>query len=301
LKIDRLLGILTILLQNDQVTAPQLAEKFEVNRRTISRDIDSLCQAGIPIVTRQGMGGGISIVEGFKLDKSILTKNELSNIIIALKGIGSISDQSPIERTLDKLGANTEAVVSMSEPIIIDLGSHFKTKLTDKIELIKKAVVEAKIIEFRYYYHKGIVERKIEPYFVIFQWNAWYVFGFCLLRQDWRLFKLMRLWDLSLSDEVYNPKVIPTDKRDFNEGFTEDIKLVAIFDVSERYKLIETYGLDSYQETEEGLHFEMGFTNEKFMINWLLSFGCKVKVLEPSGVILTIQDEARRMIKQYGD
>ena len=61
MKLDRLMGILTVLLQNDRVTAPYLAEKFEVNRRTIGRDIDALCQAGIPIVTHQGSGGGISI------------------------------------------------------------------------------------------------------------------------------------------------------------------------------------------------------------------------------------------------
>ena len=72
MKLDRLLGILTVLLQNDRVTAPYLAEKFEVSRRTISRDIDALCQAGIPIVTHQGTGGGISIAEGFKLDKHVL-------------------------------------------------------------------------------------------------------------------------------------------------------------------------------------------------------------------------------------
>ena len=299
MKIDRLLGILTILLQNDQVTAPQLAEKFEVNRRTIGRDIDTLCQAGIPIVTRQGMGGGISIVEGFKLDKSILTKNELSNIIIALKGIGSISNQSPIERTLDKLGANTEAVVSMREPIIIDLGSHEETKLAEKIEQIKTAINEVKTIKFKYYYDKGISKRKIEPYFVVFQWNAWYVFGFCLLRQDWRLFKLMRLWDLERCDESYTIRDIPPQERDFNSHYIEMINLVALFDESERYKLIETYGLDSYVEIEEGLLFEMGFVNKGFLMNWLLGFGSKVKVLEPVDVIEELKREAEKMLAKY--
>ena len=68
MRLDRLLGILTVLLQNGRVTAPSLAEKFEVSRRTIGRDIDALCLAGIPIVTHQGGGGGVSIAEGFKLD-----------------------------------------------------------------------------------------------------------------------------------------------------------------------------------------------------------------------------------------
>ena len=112
MKLDRLLGILTTLLQNDRMTAPELAEKFEVSRRTIGRDIDALCIAGIPVVTHQGIGGGISIAEGFKLDKSVLTADELSGMIAALKGIGSISPQSNIERTLDKLHANASSVGS---------------------------------------------------------------------------------------------------------------------------------------------------------------------------------------------
>ena len=124
MKIDRLLGILTVLLQNTRVTAPYLAEKFEVNRRTIGRDIDTLCQAGIPIITHQGTGGGISIAEGFKLDKRLLTTDELTGIIAALKGIGTLSEQSRIERTLDKLGANSDSVVSLHEPIVIDLASY---------------------------------------------------------------------------------------------------------------------------------------------------------------------------------
>jgi predicted DNA-binding transcriptional regulator YafY len=129
MKLDRLLGILTVLLQNDRVTAPELAEKFEVNRRTIGRDIDALCQAGIPIVTHQGVGGGIAIAEGFKLDKSVLTADELSGIIAALKGLGSVSERSNFERTLDKLRFNSDSVVSLREPVIIDLASYYKGQL----------------------------------------------------------------------------------------------------------------------------------------------------------------------------
>ncbi len=194
MKLDRMLGILTILLQKDRVTAPELAAKFEVNRRTIGRDIDALCQAGIPVVTHQGAGGGLSIAEGFKLDKSVLTSDELSGIITALKGLGSVSAGSNIERTLDKLHANSDAVISLREPVIIDLASHYGGQLTDKIEKIKRAVLESQSIAFDYLYDKGQSHRRIEPYFVLFQWTAWYVFGFCRKRQDWRMFKLLRLW-----------------------------------------------------------------------------------------------------------
>ena len=299
MKLDRLIGILTILLQNDKVTAPYLAEKFEVTRRTIGRDIDALCQAGIPIVTYQGAGGGISIAEGFKLNNNVLTAGELSGIIAALKGIGSVSEQSQIERTLDKLGANADAVVSLSEPVVIDLASYHKAQLTEKIEIIKQAILGRKLIEFVYFYEKGESKRRIEPYIVIFQWASWYVFGYCLERQDWRLFKLTRLWRLTTTNEQFDVKDIPLEKRDFNSFFAQETKVVAIFDKSMKYQLIETYGLDCYTETAEGLYFETDFTNRNYILSWLLSFGDKVRVLEPIDIAEHIQATAKNILSLY--
>lgn len=301
MKLDRLFGILTILLQKDRVTAPELAEKFEVSRRTIGRDIDAMCRAGIPVVAHQGSGGGISIAEGFKLDKSVLTADELSGIIAALKGIGSVSQQSNIERVLDKLRVNTDAVVSMREPVVIDLASYDRGQLTDKIELIKRAVLYGQIIEFDYFYEKGESHRHIEPYFVIFQWAAWYVFGFCLERSDFRLFKLGRLWNLRLCDERFAPREIPAEKRDFKAWFEEDKehKLVALFDPSEKYQLIETYGLHCYEETAEGLRFEIKFTKREYILVWLLGFGGKVKVLEPEYIVENLKTAAENILSRY--
>jgi len=299
MKLDRMLGILTILLQNDRVTAPYLAERFEVNRRTIGRDIDSLCMAGIPIVTHQGFGGGISIAQGFKLDASVLTTDELSSIITALKGFGSISEQSQVERTLDKLGVKNDAVVSMGESIIIDLASYHKCSLKPKIEQIKQAILKARLIEFDYYYDKGKTRRRIEPYFIIFKWNTWYTFGFCLERQDYRLFKLLRLWELDTCEESYTPREIPDDKRDIGSHLTDDIKLVAVFDPSEKYQLIENYGLNCYTETADGLLLEVGFTSYGYMVSWLLSFGSKVKVLEPDYLAEDIKATAKKILSCY--
>jgi len=299
MKLDRLLGILTVLLQKDRVTAPELAEKFEVSRRTIGRDIDALCMAGIPVVSHQGSGGGISIADGFKLDKSVLTTEELSGMIAALKGIGSISAMSHIERVLDKLNANSDAVVSMREPIIIDLASHYKGQLTEKIEQIKQAVLQERLIEFDYFYDKGDSHRRIEPYFVIFQWTAWYVFGFCMERQDFRLFKLTRLWNLQLCDEQYELREIPPEKRDFGQNFTDHIKFVALFDPSVKYQLIEHYGLNCYTETDEGLLFEFMFTNRDYLASWLLGFGSMVKVLEPDYIAEDIQRAAENILSRY--
>lgn len=94
MKIDRLLGIITVLLQNEKVTAPYLAEKFEVSRRTINRDIEDICKAGIPIVTQQGVNGGISISDGYKIDKTLFTHDELKAVLSGLLSLNSVSQDS---------------------------------------------------------------------------------------------------------------------------------------------------------------------------------------------------------------
>ena len=87
MKLDRLIGILSILLQRERVTAPELAERFEVSRRTIQRDVEALCRAGIPLVTVQGAGGGISILEGYRVDRTVLTGPEMQDILAGLRSL----------------------------------------------------------------------------------------------------------------------------------------------------------------------------------------------------------------------
>jgi predicted DNA-binding transcriptional regulator YafY/general stress protein 26 len=302
MKLDRLLGILVVLMQNDRVTAPYLSQKFEVTRRTIGRDIDALCQAGIPVVTRQGAGGGISIAEGFKLDKSVLTTDELSGIIAALRGLGSVSGTSQMERTLDKLGAGKDAVVSLKEPVVIDLAAHHKTSLTEKIAGLKRAIGERRLVEFDYYYEKGRTRRRVEPCLILFQWTAWYLFGFCRERADFRMFKLARLWDLEVCEETFAPREIPPERCDFGAFLHDDEKLVALFEPSAQYRLIEEYGLGCYAVTEDGrLRLEIGFTNRDFIVQWLLGFGEKVRVLEPSSVAEALRQTAKKMLEAYGE
>ena len=113
------------------------------------------------------------------------------------------------------------------------------------------------------------------------------------------MFKLQRLWDLNTRDETFAPREIPPERRDFNTHFTDDIKLVAVFAPSEKYKLIESYGLNCYTETEEGLRMEIGFTNRDFLMGWLLGFGANVKVLEPQEIAEDIQAAAENILSRY--
>ena len=294
------MGILTILLQMDKVTTRYLADRFEVTRRTISRDIDALCRAGIPVVTQQGGDGGVSLPKEFKLDKNILTQDELANILIGLKGLASVSRKSSIEKILEKLSLKNEAVVSLNESIIIDLASHYKGSLTEKIDLIKRAIRDHKVISFDYYYEKGESRRVIEPYFIVFQWTSWYVFGYCKLRDDFRMFKLNRLWDLIITQEAFSIRAIPPEKRQMEHSHSDNNTLIALFDPTVKYQLIETYGVDCFQEQTDGrLRLEVRFTNRKHILSWALSFGNLVSVLHPKDMIIEIRQIALKMTLLY--
>ena len=138
MKIDRLIGILSILLQKDKVTAAELAEKFEVSRRTIIRDIEDINMAGIPIATSQGNGGGISIMEGFRIDRTLLSSDEMKAIMTGLNSLDSISGSNRYKQLMNKLSADSDHLVNADNHIIIDLSMWDKSAVSEKIELIKK-------------------------------------------------------------------------------------------------------------------------------------------------------------------
>ncbi len=300
MKIDRMLGIVMILLQKDKVTAPYLAEKFEVSKRTINRDIDALCMAGIPIVTTQGGNGGISIADGYRIDKSVLTYDEMQKLVTALKGMDSISSEAGTEQLLNKFFVKKDQVLSIKDSIIINLASHYKSDLADKITVIREAILDNKLISFRYYSSKGDAERTIEPYYLAFQWSAWYVFGYCKERRDFRLFKLNRLCELKNTGLKFEPREIAEGHKDFDHYFTDEYQITILFDPEVKYRLIDEYGRESFEVNEEGkLLFRMGFTNKNYMLSWILSFGDKAEVLYPKGLKHEIRSIAENILKHY--
>lgn len=299
MKIDRLIGILTVLLQKGRVTAPELALRFEVSRRTIQRDIEDLCMAGIPVITYQGGGGGIGIADGFNLDKSLLKAEELQHVLIGLKSLGSISDNTKIDELIRKLSPK-DSPLQIADSIVIDLSSHYKNSLSEKIALLKTAILNKLKVSFDYYSPGGHRNRIAEPYLITFKWTAWYVLCFCCESQEFRLFKLNRLWKAELLDHTFVPKAIPEDKRDLDEVFKDDAQVTLIFDKSVEYLVIEAYGPESYEVQKDGtLKATLGYTNRAFILSWILGFGDKVIVLSPPDMIEAHQKIIKKAISNY--
>lgn len=299
MKIDRLMAILTYLLRQDKTTAGELAARFEVSRRTILRDLETLSMAGIPICTLPGIGGGISLMPGYKLDKSVLTAEELQSIFAGIKSLHSVSPGSDFEHLLEKLAPGRDAVVSMTEPIVIDLSSHYRISLSEKIGLLKQAIREKRRVMFDYYYEKGTSRRIIEPYFIAFKWTAWYLFGWCTERQDFRLFKLNRLWELKLMESVFQTRPIPPEKAVLDGALHDELCMQVRFDPSVRYLLIETYGLHCFEETAQGLEMNIEYTNRDYLFRWVLGFGSYAEVLGPPEVRQAFVEEVQKLTHCY--
>ena len=177
MKIDRLIGILSILLQEENTTAPELAERFEVSRRTINRDIEDLCKAGIPIKTAQGTGGGISIMDGYRMDRTILSSKDMQMILAGLRSLDSVSGSRYYSQLMEKIQTGSSEFISGRDSMLIDLSSWYKGSLAPKIEVIQSAIENRRIIRFKYYAPSGESKRRVEPYYLVFQWSRVVVLG----------------------------------------------------------------------------------------------------------------------------
>ena len=301
MKLDRMIGILAVLLQRERVTAPELAGRFEVSRRTITRDIDALCRAGIPIVTRQGRDGGIAIMDGYRVDRALLTGADMRAILAGLRSLDSVSGTNRYAQLMEKLSAGSADVLTADDRILIDLASWYREPLSRKIGLIHDAIETHRAIAFRYYAPGGESERAIEPYYLVFRWASWYVWGWCRTRGDWRLFKLNRLSQPVMLDG-FERREAPLPDFSESRAFPERFRVKALVEARQKWRLVEEYGEDCYQAQPDGrLRFERGFADREHLAAWMLSFGRGAEVIEPAWLRGELRGLGEWLTKTYDE
>ena len=299
MKTERLIGILSILLQRERVTAPELARQFEVSRRTIQRDIDCLCRAGIPLVTAQGTGGGISIMEGYRVDRTLLTAPEMQAILAGLRSLDSVSGTRRYAQLMEKLSAGASGLLPAGAHLLIDLSSWYKTSLPPKIELVQQAITERRTLRFSYFSPSGTSARTAEPYYLVFHWSSWYLWGWCRAREDFRLFKLNRMTDLA-AGEPFAPRPAPPPDLAPERVFPVKYRVTILFDPACRWRLVEEYGADCFAEQPDGrLLFTGGFPDADSVLCWVLTFGEKAELIAPQALRLRLGELAKALAARY--
>lgn len=275
MKLDRLLGITMELLRQKKVTAPELAEKFEVSVRTIYRDMDTIGLAGIPIMATSGSTGGFELMPGYFLTKQHFSVEELSMIYHFFKGLEDSSSPEAAGSITQKL-ATLRPDMAQNTTILFDLQA--SPEETKYLTVIHQAIAESQTLLLTYSDSQGQkTQREIIPYHLLWERGVWYIESFCLLRQAKRHFRVSRIETLSISGKWDAPKPELTDDvYDESSGILTTLEFS--FSVISRVK---AQFPSEWEETKQGIRVNTTFYDEDYALSVLLSYGQHVKVLSP--------------------
>ncbi|MEG6612022.1 YafY family protein [Pseudoclostridium thermosuccinogenes] len=301
MKVNRLLEIIIILLNRGTVTAKELADRFGVSTRTIYRDIDVLSYSGVPVFTSKGNGGGISLLEDFSLNKTILSKQESESMMLALKTLQA-TKYPQIDMILDKIGGIFKNAVS-SDFAYIDFSPWSSNPNEhNKFADIKEAILSRTVISFDYINADGSKSsRSVEPMKLIFKGQAWYLWGYCKLREDFRTFRISRIKNVVVTKESFerrNPDNI--EKRAKDEKPKEMVNLKLKFYPQALHRLYDDFDEDLIKRNADGtFDVSVSFPEDEWVYGYIMSYGCNVEVLEPDHIRRMISDRLKRALKFY--
>ncbi|NPV90972.1 MAG: YafY family transcriptional regulator [Firmicutes bacterium] len=310
MKLDRLLAITTTLLNNQKVSARELAERFEVTERTIYRDIEAINQAGIPVVAYRGSSGGFGLAEGFRLDKSVLTSDEMASIVSALKSASSTYRDSNAAAVMEKIRSiiptsQSESFRAKTEQWYIDYSSWGDDYLLkERIECLKTAIELQKTVCFDYLGNKReLTRREVEPHTLVLKSRSWYLYGYCRLRDDFRVFKLARMRELTQTGTTFQRREIDLESLPWERGWEragKTVTLVLRFDAEFRMVVEDMFESRRVEIDPRGRSVvEVTYPDEDWVYGFVLSFGPFVEVLSPPHIRQGIIGAVERMRKKY--
>lgn len=298
MQINRLFEIIYILLEKGCVTAKELAQRFEVSTRTIYRDIDNLSESGIPVFMNKGKGGGISLLPGFVLDKTVITDIERKQILSSLYALQSVEfdDTNEALQRLSHLFGVEDA-----DWIQVDFGYWSDGKKEAEIfQTIKAAILEKKEVSFNYTSSKGEeILRIVEPLKLIFKGVSWYLYGYCKIREDYRFFKLKRIHDLKALEKRFMRKC-PSNIyiHSENKEKIRTIKAKLRIASNAAYRVCDDF--ENYTRLPDGSYIVEGlFPDNDWFLYQVISYGDDCEVLEPLELKLQIKDKLLAILKKY--
>lgn len=297
MKNGRLFEILYLLVERREVTAGELARRLEVSERTIYRDVDALSAAGIPVYAQKGKGGGIRLMDQFVLDRALLSREQQDEILFALQAIRATV-------------GGEEALPRLSALFRRDGGDWLEVDFTDwgsgaaereNFSLVKRAVLERRPLTFTYYSSAGEQSRRtVEPARLVFKSGCWYLSAFCQKKQDWRIFRLVRMEDLSPEEGTCPPRRPPEQlESPLPEGY-RGVDLRLLFAPSAAWRVRDYFNPKEITARPDGtLLVECTFPEDQWLLSFLLSFGGQLEVLAPDYWRDILKEEIKKSLEVY--
>jgi len=301
MKINRLLEITLILLNKKSVTADEMAERFGVSTRTIYRDIDDLSSAGVPVFTNRGSGGGIGLLENYAINRTMLNEHERDSLLLALKTLQA-TKYPEIDVILDKIGAVFKKAAA-DDWVHIEFspwgsGPNDENKFLD----VKKSILDCKVVTLDYINADGILShRSIEPMLLLFKSQAWYVWGYCRTKRDFRTFRISRIRNIIITNEGFTRRPLESVKNDEPPPAMEKpVTLKLRFKPEDLFRVYDDYDEERITRNADGTYdVTVTFPEDEWVYGYIQSFGPYVEVLEPLRIRKLIRERMEKTLKYY--
>ena len=300
MQINRLFEIVYILLDKKTITAKELSEHFEVSVRTIYRDIETLSIAGIPVYTNKGKGGGISLIENFVFNKSVLSEKEQNEILMSLQSLNAMKflDVEPVLKRLSTI-FNKEST-NWIDVDFTQWGSDDSEK--EKFNVIKTAIISTKIVSFDYFSSYGEKTlRTVEPLKLIFKGQGWYLYGFCRLKSQFRIFKITRIKNINLLNDIFK-RDIPMDIWGEGDKSYKNKRVTLVLRIDEKmaYRLYDEFYQEDIKKNLDGsFTATVTFPEGDWIYGYVMSYGEYAEVIEPKDIRKIIKRKFEQGLKKY--
>lgn len=297
MQISRLIEMIHILLDKRTVTAPELAEHFEISVRTVYRDIEALSQAGFPVYAERGRGGGIRITEGYSLDRAMLTDEEKTELIGALAGFAALgaSDSRVSSHIRSFFGGAQEPDWVRID--FSDWGSSQQELYAD----IRKCIFEKRELSFDYCNSMGEKSRRSTfPVQLRFRSKTWYLSAYCYEKQAMRLFKLRRMKNAAVGDICEPPDI--SVEPDENVPYSNACEITLKISGRMAYRVYDEFDEDNISKSPDGsFTVRCAYPVDDWVYGMILSYGEYCEVLSPEDIRENIKKKINAVKTTYGE
>jgi predicted DNA-binding transcriptional regulator YafY len=303
MKMERLISIIMVLLDQKRITAKKLAEMYEVSLRTIYRDIDTINRTGIPIHAIPGVSGGFEIMPNYKIDRNVFSTEDLSTILMGLSSLPNMGQGNELVNVLTKIKSfipmeKAADIEVKANQIYVDLNRWLSNgDIQTQLELIKFALEKRKLLTFEYADRYGNKTARIaEPYQLVLKHSHWYWQGYCLKRNDYRLFRLSRMKNIQIQKNTYVPRDFPKPQLNIDDSLSIlQTKIKIRIHKSIMSRVLDYCGYENFSLDHDDEYYIVyfPFIENDYYYHILISFGAQCECLEP----LHIREEIRRKIQ----
>lgn len=296
MQMNRLFEMVYLLLDKKKLTARELAAHFEVSPRTVYRDVELLSSAGIPIYMSRGKCGGIALLPTFILNKTVLSEREKVEILSALHALDCVS----LEKTTTAIQKLSSLFGKLdSDWVEVDFSGWGDAQQESALfSSIKTAILEKKIIQIRYYGEGYSTKRVVEPLKLCFKGQGWYLYGFCRKRSDFRFFKLRRIKEFTILEELFDrqrPEKIFNGHNIFQDDL---VNLTLILSKQMAYRVYDEF--TKYEILSNGdFKVELQMPRGEWIGHYLFTFGEHCEVVDPMDIRLQMKEKLQNMLGNY--